>query len=182
MPFLAETEKIPPPFSYSKAPLGRRYLAVLVDVFISAGPALTGVAFLVAAMSAISMVERSRIIAYAAMPMMLSGYLFMLVGVIWFLIYSFLKDAWRNGPSFGKRLCGLMVVDLKTNKPCTRRQSAIRAIGLFLPLTQTLDPILVLQDPEGRRVGDHLAGTQVIAAADYKPDFSTHCATATAAD
>jgi uncharacterized RDD family membrane protein YckC len=147
---------------YIKAPLGRRYLAALVDAFIAIGPALSGVALLALPMSLITSLESSSVFGFAGMLLMLMAYILMLGGLVWFFVYYFLKDAWNNRASLGKRLFGLMVVDRTTNKPCTKQQSVTRAIGNLLPLTQVLDPLLVLQDPAGRRVGDHLAGTQVI--------------------
>jgi uncharacterized RDD family membrane protein YckC len=154
------------PSAYVKAPLGRRYLALLVDMFIAVGPALSGVALMALALS-LPGVSGHAAIGMATMILMLAAYLVMGLGLIWFFVYYFLKDAWQKGCSIGKRLFGLMVIGTSSNTPCTRWQSVFRNIGYLLPLTQMLDPFAVLQDAQGRRVGDYLAGTQVIAAADY---------------
>jgi uncharacterized RDD family membrane protein YckC/ribosomal protein L40E len=157
------------PVVYMKAPLGRRYLALLVDAFIATGPGISGVALIAIALS-LPGLDRSNTIAMAAMFLMFAAYLLMGVGLLWFFVYFFLKDAWKNGSSIGKRLFGLMVISVATNQPCGRWQSILRTTGYFLPLTQMIDPLAVLQDARGRRVGDHIAGTQVIAAADYAGD------------
>ena len=130
------------------------------------------------------------------------GLLLAVIGVIWMFFYCYTKDGWNGGRSYGKRACGLMVVYLTTNTPCTKGQSAIRQVVYTLgqisgivgfiymlsPQTairelsgfQSLGSIvnfaisiiecgLVLFTEHGRRMGDRMAGTQVINYQDYRP-------------
>ena len=72
------------------------------------------------------------------------------------------------------KVTGLMVVHLQSSQPCTRGQSALRYLVLFLlnlvPYVGWLiEPIVTLAAAGGRRLGDVAAGTQVIRAADHRP-------------
>jgi uncharacterized RDD family membrane protein YckC len=94
-------------------------------------------------------------------------------GSIWALYYSFTKDGRPGGQSIGKKTMGLMVVHLQTNQPCTRGQSALRYLVLFLfnlvpYIGWLVEPIVTLSAAGGRRLGDSAAGTQVIKATDYR--------------
>ena len=64
-----------------------------------------------------------------------------------------------------------MVVNLNTNLPCTRGKSALRALLWIIPyiggLISLIDCIMVLVSDDGRRIGDYLANTQVIAVSSY---------------
>jgi uncharacterized RDD family membrane protein YckC len=96
----------------------------------------------------------------------------MLLGGLAAVVYSFIKDGLAGGASFGKRATGLMVVHLATARPCTMGQSAMRTLVMALlnlvPYVGWLvEPIMVLVNPDRRRLGDRAAGTQVITAADY---------------
>ncbi len=91
---------------------------------------------------------------------------FFLLGMIWFLLYSLFKDGFQ-GASLGKRLTGLIVVNLKENKACGAGLSALRN---FIKLVLTLvpyvgwlvEPVMVLAHEKGQRLGDLAAGTQVV--------------------
>lgn len=96
------------------------------------------------------------------------------VGVItgiWAIWYAFTKDGRPNGQSIGKKTMGLMVVNLSTNLPCTKGTSALRALLWAIPyiggLIWLVDCIMVLSNDRGRRIGDYLANTQVVAVASY---------------
>jgi hypothetical protein len=76
-------------------------------------------------------------------------------------IYSWFKDALREGQSVGKGFMGLRVVDFQTGVPASFEQSFLRNCcpgcldGCCCYLT-------VLLDENSRRIGDHAAGTIVI--------------------
>jgi uncharacterized RDD family membrane protein YckC len=95
-------------------------------------------------------------------------------GSIWALFYAFTKDGRPGGQSIGKKMMGLMVVHLPSNRPCDRGQSALRYLVMFLlnlvPYVGWLiEPMVLLSAAGGRRLGDTAAGTQVIKLSDFKP-------------
>ena len=96
------------------------------------------------------------------------------VGIVGAIVYPFAKDGLPGGRSIGKRLTGLMVVHLPSNRPCPVWRSAIRSLVLLLTnllpvVGGLLEPVLVLATKDHRRLGDRAAGTMVIPAADYRP-------------
>jgi hypothetical protein len=91
-----------------------------------------------------------------------SGFLpYALIGAL----YLLLRDA-VAGRSVGKFLCGLVVIDLKTGKPCGRGASINRNALLLLPganiAAAFLEAATIVRDPQGQRLGDRLAWTQVV--------------------
>jgi hypothetical protein len=79
--------------------------------------------------------------------------------------YLLLRDA-VAGRSFGKFLFGLVVVNLETGRPCGWRASAGRNVLLLLPGANIVAAILeastIVRDPQGQRLGDRFALTQVV--------------------
>jgi uncharacterized RDD family membrane protein YckC len=147
---------------YPKAPIGARVLAALVDQLVSSVPA--------------------GLLVVAAVSSFLGdatgfGVLFSLLAfaaVTWAFFYSFTKDGRPGGQSIGKKMMGLMVVHLPSNRPCTGSQSALRFVVMFL-LSLILgagwlvELIVLLIEPGGRRLGDFAAGTQVVEASAWRP-------------
>jgi uncharacterized RDD family membrane protein YckC len=81
--------------------------------------------------------------------------------------YLLLRDAlFIPGQSIGKFLFGLRVISLDHGRPCSRVQSAQRNFILLVPglnlVAAGLETIAVTRDPQGQRLGDMLANTQVI--------------------
>jgi len=148
--------------AYPKAPFDRRLLASLLDVAIGCAP--LGVAGVLVALAA----ALSWRVAVAV------GFLAGAPALVWAAYYGFLKDGQERGQSIGKKKLGLMVVHLPTNAPCNRSQSALRALVMgatnVIPyLGWLVEPIVALAAEGGRRLGDHAAGTQVIAVDSYRP-------------
>ncbi|MFX0013772.1 MAG: RDD family protein [Promethearchaeota archaeon] len=82
----------------------------------------------------------------------------------WFAIgfvYSCVKDGIREGQSLGKGLMRLRVVDIQTGMPATIGQSFIRNCCPGC-LDGCCCYLVALIDQDGRRIGDHAAGTVVI--------------------
>lgn len=89
------------------------------------------------------------------------------------ILYDLLGDT--GGASVGKRLMGLRVRDAQTLKPATVRQSLLRNAGhvllrlaygsiVFAPIALLWDMAeagMSLARPDGRRIGDIVAGTHV---------------------
>ena len=89
--------------------------------------------------------------------------LFVAIGAV----YLLLRDAlFIPGQSVGKFLFGLRVISLGHGRPCSRLQSAQRNFILVVPglnvVATVLEAIAVTRDPQGQRLGDMLANTQVI--------------------
>jgi len=67
----------------------------------------------------------------------------------------------------------LMVVNVKKNTPCSIGESVMSALVLGVvnaipAVGWAIEPLVVLVSDNGRRAGDHAAGTQVIEAAAYR--------------
>ena len=76
-------------------------------------------------------------------------------------LYQAGKDYIREGQSFGKGLMGLRVIDYNTGMPATVYQSFIRNC-LCSCVDASCCCLAAVIDENGRRVGDHVAGTVVI--------------------
>jgi len=79
--------------------------------------------------------------------------------------YLLLRDA-IGGQSIGKLLLGLVVVDLETGRVASVSGSVRRNLLLLLPGANVaaifLETRTIAADPQGQRLGDRLAQTQVI--------------------
>ena len=90
-------------------------------------------------------------------------------GSVLFLVagaaYLLLRDA-VGGQSVGKFVLGLVVISLETGRPSTLKSSVRRNVVLLLPganvVAVFLEALTVVRDPQGQRLGDRLAQTQVI--------------------
>jgi uncharacterized RDD family membrane protein YckC len=148
--------------AYPKAPFDRRLLATLLDAAIACAP--LGVAGALAAA-----------VGWAGSPgiAILVGIVAGAPAFLWAAYYGFAKDGQERGQSIGKRRLGLMVVHLETNAPCNRAQSALRQLVMagtnVIPYIGWLvEPVAAMAADGGRRLGDHAAGTQVIAVESYR--------------
>ena len=82
-------------------------------------------------------------------------------------VYLLFRDAlFIPGQSIGKFLFGLRVISLSNGRPCTRLHSAQRNFILVVPglniVAGVLETVAVVRDPQGQRLGDTLANTQVV--------------------
>jgi uncharacterized RDD family membrane protein YckC len=145
---------------YPKASLWSRFVAYLIDIVIGIiMPVVAGIIGFASSRGRFSIVNGVLLIA----------------SVVWAIYYNFTKDGQNEGRSIGKRAMGLMVVNIKTNRPCSIGESSLRALMLgvlnAVPVVGSLiEPLIVLVQEDGRRVGDMVAGTQVIDATLYNPE------------
>jgi uncharacterized RDD family membrane protein YckC len=144
---------------YAKASLGARFGAYVTDRIIGMGP------WILAAVSGW--------IFRVAPPDSAIGILNILGTFAWAVYYGLTKDGRPNGQSIGKRMFGLMVVNVKTNQPCSRGESATRAfigglVGIVPLVGWLIEPAIATVRDDGRRLGDQAADTQVIAATTYE--------------
>ena len=157
------------PKIYNKAPIGRRFLAYLLDSIITMALLLPSLYFLFDFYY--GLLNNNYYEGYDTNS---NGKL--LVGMALFilpLIYSLIKDGIGEAQSFGKRAVGLMVINVNKNEPCTKMNSVGRNI-LFsiiwsIPfIGPLLEIIMVFANPNGRKLSDLGAGTQVIDANEFK--------------
>ena len=146
---------------YPKARIGARILAYIIDSLVATIPSAFVIGLGVAVLARRNGNSPGILIV-------------ILLGVLWWLYYSFAKDGWTGGQSLGKKAMDLMVVDVRTNQPCTVGQSALRALILFvlsfvMGLGWLIELIVILASQNGRRLGDLAAGTQVIDTSAYRP-------------
>jgi uncharacterized RDD family membrane protein YckC len=80
-------------------------------------------------------------------------------------LYLLLRDG-IGGQSLGKLLMGLVVVNIQTGRFCSVKDSILRNIFVLIPganiVAVFLEPLTILRDPQGQRLGDRVAHTQVI--------------------
>jgi uncharacterized RDD family membrane protein YckC len=80
-------------------------------------------------------------------------------------VYLLLRDG-IGGQSLGKLLLGLVVVNIQTGRFCSVKDSVLRNVFVLIPganiVAVFLESITILRDPQGQRLGDRLAQTQVI--------------------
>lgn len=144
---------------YPKARIGKRLMAWIIDDVVGIlMPVMAGVIGVVTSHGKLTVVNVALLIA----------------SVVWAIYYNFTKDGHDNGRSIGKRAMGLMVVNIKTNEPCSMGESSLRALMLgvlnAVPFVGGLiEPLVMLVQADGRRVGDMVAETQVIDAQLYDP-------------
>jgi uncharacterized RDD family membrane protein YckC len=85
--------------------------------------------------------------------------------------YLILRDA-VGGQSVGKFLCGLVVISLETGRPTNWSGSVRRNLIFALPganvVAVFLEAMTIVRDPQGQRLGDRLAQTQVVDGLDAK--------------
>ncbi len=136
---------------YTKAPLGARLLAFIADGII--GSALLPLGLL---------------LVYAGVAQKQASVIgFVLVGLggLWQLGYTLGRDGFR-GAGFGKRLTGLVVTRVESGAPASMGASIVRqlvwwALGIIPVIGTLAEPVLVISDKDGRRLGDKAAKTQV---------------------
>jgi uncharacterized RDD family membrane protein YckC len=82
--------------------------------------------------------------------------LFPLIG---YVFYMLLRDLYQ-GRSVGKRICNLVVIDSNDGKVASAVQSVVRNITILI---WPVEIIFLIFRKDGRRIGDHLAKSTVVA-------------------
>lgn len=87
------------------------------------------------------------------------------------VLYASLRDGIR-GRSLGKLLCGLTVIRLDGGTPIGPTRSLVRNVVFLVPGLNLAalgwETLFVVRDPQGFRLGDRLANTQVVEGATLK--------------
>jgi len=102
-------------------------------------------------------------------PAIAAWFLYRNTGFLWggavAVLYLLLRDG-IGGQSLGKLLVGLVVVNVQTGRMCSWKESALRNVFVLIPganvMAIFLESITLIRDPQGQRLGDRLAHTQVI--------------------
>ncbi|MGE5683478.1 MAG: RDD family protein [Bacillota bacterium] len=163
-------------YEYPKAPLGKRFAAYLIDGLILFALSLPSIVlFSIGALmnpdpDAFENGDFSGINIVGGMVWLWGLFLLIIPS-----IYYFIKDGLKNGQSYGKRMFGLMVIDIQKNLPCSKGKSAFRnlisslivAMPFINILTFWIEPIMVLVRTDGKKAADMVASCQVIDAGDY---------------
>lgn len=103
------------------------------------------------------------------MPLVAAWFLYLRTGNVIALagavVYALLRDG-ISGQSLGKLAVGLVVVNIQTGQFCSWKDSALRNVFVLIPganvLAVFLESFTILRDPQGQRLGDRIAQTQVI--------------------
>jgi uncharacterized RDD family membrane protein YckC len=169
-----------PAFSYPKATIGKRILAYLIDALIITVP--IGILIPISIVPFFSYVRYEEQVATGPnIIMIILMVMALAIGFGWALFYGLLRDGFGAGQSWGKKICGLMVVNLNTNEPCNKVQSLVRNVFALLisgalswvpvvnGLSSLVEPIIALVHEKGQRVGDMVGNTQVIDLELYAP-------------
>jgi uncharacterized RDD family membrane protein YckC len=103
------------------------------------------------------------------MPAIAAWFLYSRTGSLWgaavAVLYLLLRDS-IGGQSLGKLMVGLVVVNVQTGMLCAWKESVLRNVFVVIPganiVAVFLESITIIRDPQGQRLGDRLAQTQVI--------------------
>lgn len=171
-----------PESRYSKAGLGKRFVAFLVDTVVAS---LGLFIFLPVLLTRILSLVGNRTFMYGnyysnfrfnhgnyPVGLFVGIGFFLLLGSIWAVTYHLLKDGFGRGQSLGKRFAGLMVVQLENDQPCGFGSSFLRNLAhLFLNIVPGIgffiEPLVLVLHEKGQRLGDLLSKTQVIDVREY---------------
>lgn len=153
---------------YNKADLGKRFMAYLIDGLITLLLFIPSIALIYEVFisyftygyNSFDNLNPSKLVF---------GFILILIPII----YAFIKDGLGNGQSYGKRAMDLMVVNVNSNKPCSKSNSVGRNImySIFSSVPYIgwlIEVIMVFANQEGRKLSDLVAGTQVIDAKEFK--------------
>ena len=152
---------------YNKADLGKRFLACLLDGLITMLLFIPSIALIS------EVVINYFTYGYSSMSSFNpSKLIFGCILLIIPFIYILIKDGLGEGQSYGKRALDLMVVNVKSNNPCSISNSTGRnimySIICIVPyIGYLVEVIMVFANSEGRKLSDLVAGTQVINVQEY---------------
>lgn len=145
-----DPEELPKPSSLA------RFAALFVDEVIAVGPML-----LLGAVGYYAVSDQN----VPNTPALIISIIAFGLGIFWPFLYLLMRDGWGHGQGWGKRLFGLLVVDANKGAFATKGASSARFI--VLALISLIEAVVVIVRPDGRRLGDLLAQTRVVAEKAY---------------
>lgn len=162
-------------YQYPKASSGMRIIAYIIDSIIAGLPVM-----ILVPLAVIPFFTYTQVTGQPGGPAMggtnvlliVLMVVFVLLGLAWSFFYYLLRDGFGAGQSWGKKICGLMVVNLDNNMPCDKGKSFVRNIVIWalsaLAGLSIVELIVLLVHDRGYRLGDMLARTQVIDVDQYR--------------
>lgn len=147
-------------YIYPKAPIGLRYKAYYYDS--TRAGLLIFPLFVLTVILAVSLPDNFNSIIFLS---------YFIIGILSTMINILRKDTFQEGQSRGKKKYGLMIVDIETNMPCSKKKAIQRNIPLAIPLIGS-EELQILWDSRGRRSGDRFCNTQVIEVSQYAPELT----------
>jgi uncharacterized RDD family membrane protein YckC len=154
---------------YPKASIGKRFLAYLLDGIIVTLLFIPSFFMFYDFLIEFFTYNYYGGVGNASKEKLIFGLIFLILP----LLYILVKDGLGEGQSLGKKAVDLMVININTNEPCTKLNSAGRNI-LYSIITAIpyigflLEVIMIFANPDGRKLSDLGAGTQVIDIKEYK--------------
>ncbi|MGQ9705609.1 MAG: GYF domain-containing protein [bacterium] len=79
-----------------------------------------------------------------------------------FLFYLLFRDGFTSNGSIGKKISGIILIQRKNRRPCGIVRSFLRNIIWLIPPFNIIDLLIVFLSRGGRRIGDAIAGTEII--------------------
>ena len=164
-------------YEYPKANVGKRILAYFIDTLIALLPVAIFIPLAIIPFFAVVRTQGTaemNINNMTNIGAIITVVIAVLISLAWSFLYYLLRDGFGAGQSWGKKACGLMVVNLDNNMPCDKGKSFVRNIFAWLftavlgwvPVINALaglaEPIIALIHEKGQRVGDMVGRTQVI--------------------
>lgn len=154
--------------TYKKADIGKRFLAYLLDGLITLLFFIPSIILILDYFMELYTYGSISMIGYNPSKIIFGFILLFLP-----FTYSLIKDGLGNGQSYGKRALNLMVVNVNSNNPCSKSNSAGRNIMFSIIscvpyIGYLVEVIMVFANSEGRKISDLVAGTQVIDVNEYK--------------
>ncbi len=153
---------------YNKASLGKRFLAYLLDGLVVLLFCIPSIILIFDTFLDLYNYGFDSLYDYGS-----SKFVWGLILLLVPIIYGLIKDGLGNGQSYGKRAVDLMVINVNSNKPCSKTNSVGRNIifnlvQLIPYVGWIIEYVMVFANPEGRKISDLVAGTQVIDVNEYK--------------
>jgi uncharacterized RDD family membrane protein YckC len=101
-----------------------------------------------------------------------------IIGIPIGALYLLFRDSFGGGTSLGKRVLGLVVIDLRSGQRCDGSRVLTRNVLDLIPIIDLIDFVLTCLDPRGQKIMDKVLGTQVtesefLRRADVEPALQT---------
>jgi uncharacterized RDD family membrane protein YckC len=138
---------------YNKVTRGKRFIAALIDGFIT-------IIFFLLVLIGLRVFDINPLIEgpeqYNAQITLIS-----IFGGL-SLFYLLFRDGFTKFGSFGKKFANIMLINKKNRRPCGVFRSFARNITLLIPLINFIEILVILFSSKGTRIGDKIAGTELI--------------------
>ncbi len=168
---------------YPKAALGKRIVAYIIDGLIGGAPliiiVLIGLFLFIGQIGGYEQAGSFEDMIFSNLGSLIVIAVLFGLSLLWALFYSFFRDGFGEGQSWGKKAFGLMVVNLDDHTPCRMAKSFVRNIFAWListalswipalnAISGLVEPIVAMIHDKGQRIGDMVGNTQVVEVVHY---------------